>query len=225
MLATDGARHLSHCGNSRHFDRCFVVPQIKPAGRGNRGRRSCPLAGGRNVRKDRFRSAVLARGHGGRAGAERTASQPDDAAIARGAIDHHPLTPGGIDRRGGFANAGALSAAFYLMFAAVVVAASRTPLSMQPTCMYAPLGAWASSHSEGKSMRPARNPDRAGIWRCVLSRRALPQPASASITSPDKMCQMARDGTRQQRPRTAGRLARGLLQRALLDCDRTAPSA
>src|SRR5262249_26435435 len=128
-----------------------------------------------------------------------TASQPDDAAIARGAIDHHPLTPGGIDRRGGFSKAGALSAAFYFMFAAVGGSGARTPFSFRPTCLHAPLGAWAGSHSVGKSLRPARNPDRAGIGRCVLGRRALPQPASASITSPDKMCQMARDRTRQQR--------------------------
>src|SRR5262249_58995194 len=104
-----------------------VVPQIEPAGRGNRGRRSCPLAGGRNVRKDRFRSAVLARGHGGRAGAERTASQPDDAAIARGAIDHHPLTPGGIDRRGGVSNAGPLLPPVLFMVSAVVLSAAPTP--------------------------------------------------------------------------------------------------
>jgi hypothetical protein len=42
IRATDAARHLGRCGGSRNFERCFVVPQINPGGRGNRGRIADP---------------------------------------------------------------------------------------------------------------------------------------------------------------------------------------
>src|SRR5262249_20315776 len=73
---------------------------------------SCPLAGGGASRKSGLRSAVLARDHGPRPRAQRAASQPRDAAIARGATHHQPRTFGRIDRHAGLAEAGALPAAW-----------------------------------------------------------------------------------------------------------------
>src|SRR5262249_38200709 len=74
-------------------------------------RNPCSLAGGRPRGREKLRSAVLSGGHGRRAGAQRTASQSGDAAIARRTINHQPLTHGRIDRYGTLANARALSTA------------------------------------------------------------------------------------------------------------------